>query len=229
MSARRRTAAASSLGSRERIRGSRERILAAATTEFALRGFEAATVDRIAARARLNKAMIYYHFHSKRALYTRVLRDIFTLMGDRLAAIASSDAAPADKLDRFVATFVIEGQAHAYVAPIMLREIAEGGRRLDEETYTVMVRVVRTMSDIVAEGSAAGQFGRVDPILLYLTTVWPIVVYLATTPIRGAIARVSNFDVRRLDADRFIRHLQMLNRRILMPSAAGPGTTGETS
>ncbi len=220
MSARRRTAAASSLGSRERI-------LAAATAEFALRGFEAATVDRIAARARLNKAMIYYHFHSKRALYTRVLRDIFTLMGDRLAAIASSDAAPADKLDRFVSTFVIEGQAHADVAPIMLREIAEGGRRLDEETYTVMVRVVRAMSDIIAEGSAAGQFGQVDPILLYLTTVWPIVVYLATTPIRGAIARVSHFDVRRLDAGRFIRHLQMLNRRALAPTAAAAGATGE--
>jgi AcrR family transcriptional regulator len=207
---------------------SRQRILNAATTEFALRGFEAATVDRIAARARLNKAMIYYHFHSKRALYTSVLRDLFTLMGDRLATIASSDDAPIDKLDRFVSTFVIEGQTHAYVAPIMLREIAEGGRRLDEETYTVMVRVVRAMTGIIDEGRAAGQFGQVDPMLLYLTTVWPIVVYLATTPVRSAIARVSKFDVRRLDTDRFIRHLQMINRRALLPSAAA-SSTGEMS
>ena len=68
-----------------------------------------------------------------------------------------------------------------------------------------MVRVVRAMTGIVDEGRAAGQFGPVDPILLYLTTVWPIVVYLATTPIRSAIARVAHFDVRRLDPDRFIR------------------------
>ena len=149
-------------------------------------------------------------------------------MGDRLTAIAASDAAPVDKLDRFVAAFVIEGQAHAHVAPIMLREIAEGGRRLDEETYTVMVRVVRAMTGIITEGRAAGQFGPVDPILLYLTTVWPIVVYLATTPIRSALARVAQFDVGRLDPERFIAHLQMLNRRAVMPAAARRGTDRRT-
>jgi AcrR family transcriptional regulator len=208
---------------------SRERILAAATAEFALRGFAAATTDRIAARARLNKAMIYYHFHSKQDLYSTVLRSIFTTMGDGLTAIASSDAAPADKLDRFVAAFVTEGQAHAHVAPIMLREIAEGGRRLDEETYGVMVRVVRAMSGIIDQGRASGQFGPVDPILLYLTTVWPIVVYLATTPIRSALARVARFDAGRLDPERFIAHLQMLNRHAVMPTAPDTRSTGEMS
>jgi len=208
---------------------SRQRILDAAATEFALRGFAAATVDRIAARARLNKAMIYYHFHGKQALYSAVLRSLFTTMGDRLTAIASSGGAPADKLDRFVAAFVTEGQAHSHVAPIMLREIAEGGRRLDEETYGVMVRVVRAMTGIIDEGRAIGQFGPVDPILLYLTTVWPIVVYLATTPIRPALARVARFDVRRLDPERFIAHLQMLNRHAVMPTPPDASSTGEMS
>jgi TetR/AcrR family transcriptional regulator len=208
---------------------SRQRILNAATAEFALRGFAAATVDRIAARARLNKAMIYYHFHSKQTLYSTVLRSIFTTMGDRLTAIASSDAGPADKLDRFVAAFVTEGQAHSHVAPIMLREIAGGGRRLDEETYGVMLRVVRAMSGIIDQGRAAGRFGPVDPILLYLTTVWPIVVYLATTPIRNALARVAHVDVGRLDPERFIAHLQMLNRHAVMPTPPDPRSTGEMS
>ena len=212
-----------------RASASRDRILAAATAEFALRGFEGTTVDRIAARARLNKAMIYYHFHSKKDLYSSVLRSIFTTMGDGLTAIAASNADPADKLDRFVAAFVIEGQAHAHVAPIMLREIAEGGRRLDEETYAVMVRVVRAMTGIITEGRAAGQFGPVDPILLYLTTVWPIVVYLATTPIRSALARVAQFDVGRLNPERFIAHLQMINRHAVMPAAPDAAAAGETS
>jgi AcrR family transcriptional regulator len=212
-----------------RAPGSRDRILAAATAEFALRGFDGTTVDRISARARLNKAMIYYHFRSKKDLYRTVLRDIFTTMGDGLTAIASSNAPPADKLDRFVAAFVIEGQARAHIAPIMLREIAEGGRRLDEETYTVMVRVVRAMAGIVTEGRAAGQFGPVDPILLYLTTVWPIVVYLATTPIRSALARVAQFDVHRLDPEHFIAHLQMLNRHAVMQAAPDARPTGEMS
>jgi TetR/AcrR family transcriptional regulator len=211
------------------VPGSRQRVLAAATAEFALRGFEGTTVDRIAARARLNKAMIYYHFRSKRALYTSVLRDVFTAMGDRLSAIATSEADPALKMDRFVATFIVDGQQMSHVAPMMLRELADGGRRLDEETYTVMVRVLRAMTGIVDEGRASGQFTSIDPLLLYLTTIWPIVVYLATTPIRSAVARVAHFDPRRFEPERFIRHMQMINRRVLMPAIAAAGPIGELS
>ena len=217
-------------GPRPAPQDSRARILAAATAEFALRGFAATTVDRIAARARFNKAMIYYHFGSKQGLYRAVLRAIFTAMGDHLVRIADEPVAPHEKLDRFVAAFVAEGAARPEIAPIILREVAEGGRRLDEETYTLMLRVVRAMTGIVQEGRAAGQFADVDPILLYLTTVWPIMVYLATSPIRSAIARVARFDAHRLDADRFVAHLQQLNRRALAPAAAVvPSPTGVPS
>ena len=217
-------------GPRPAPQDSRSRILAAATAEFALRGFAASTVDRIAARSRFNKAMIYYHFGSKQGLYRAVLRDIFTAMGDHLTRIAGEPIAPDEKLDRFVATFVAEGSARPEIAPIILREVAEGGRRLDEETYTLMLRVVRTMTGIVQEGRDTGQFADVDPILLYLTTVWPIMIYLATTPIRSAIARVARFDAHRLDAERFVAHLQQLNRRALAPVAAlDPPPTGVPS
>ena len=208
---------------------SRQRILDAATAEFALRGFEAATVDRIARRARLNRAMLYYHFHSKRALYTAVLRTVFTLMRGHLAAIAASANTPADKLDQFVALFVLEGQHLAHIAPIMLREIADGGRRLDEETYAAMVHVLGVIRGIVDEGRRDGVFADVDPHLLWLTTVWPIVVYLAAQPIRNAIARVARFDASLLDQDRFIRHMQTLNRRMLLPTAAAADPSGDLS
>jgi hypothetical protein len=111
----------------------------------------------------------------------------------------------------------------------MLRELAEGGRRLDEETYKVIVRILRTMTGIVEQGRATGQFADIDPLLLYLTTIWPMVVYLATTPIRHAVARVARFDPHRFDPERFIRHMQMLNRRALMPAAPGAGPAGERS
>jgi AcrR family transcriptional regulator len=57
-------------------RVSPDRILAAAAAEFAERGFAGARVDRIARRARVNKAMIYYHFASKQRLY-RVLATLW--------------------------------------------------------------------------------------------------------------------------------------------------------
>ena len=62
-------------------RVSPDRILAAAAVEFAARGFAGARVDRIARRARVNKAMLYYHFHSKQGLYRTLLRRTFTTAG----------------------------------------------------------------------------------------------------------------------------------------------------
>src|SRR5688500_20300005 len=64
-------------------RDSHAAILQAAALEFSERGFDAARVDRIATRARLNKAMIYYHFGSKDGLYLAVLRGVFSPAGER--------------------------------------------------------------------------------------------------------------------------------------------------
>lgn len=55
----------------------REKILAAATAEFAAKGFAGARVDAIARRARVNKQMLYYCFGAKRELYREILRRKF--------------------------------------------------------------------------------------------------------------------------------------------------------
>jgi TetR/AcrR family transcriptional regulator len=55
----------------------REKILAAATAEFAAKGFAGARVDTIARRARVNKQMLYYCFGAKRELYREILRRKF--------------------------------------------------------------------------------------------------------------------------------------------------------
>ncbi|HEV3484574.1 MAG TPA: TetR/AcrR family transcriptional regulator, partial [Vicinamibacterales bacterium] len=68
--------------------GSRDRLLAAAAAEFAARGFAGANVDRIARAARVNKAMIYYHFKSKAALYREILQDMFEAVGVGVLALA---------------------------------------------------------------------------------------------------------------------------------------------
>src|SRR3954469_21621528 len=75
---------------RTRQRDSHGDILKGARTEFAARGFAGAGVDRIAARARVNKAMVYYHFGSKLALYRAVLAAEF----DAITASASAAIEP---------------------------------------------------------------------------------------------------------------------------------------
>lgn len=56
---------------------SRKRILEAATAEFARRGLAGARVDAIAARAAINKRMIYHYFKNKAGLYLAVLEHAY--------------------------------------------------------------------------------------------------------------------------------------------------------
>src|SRR5947207_3720000 len=113
---------------------SRQRVFAAAAREFAARGYAGASVDRIARAARLNKAMIYYHFSSKAALYREILRDMFGAVRVRVAAVAASDAAPEDKIRAYIAAIAREAEARPHFPPIWLREIAEGAEHVDAVT-----------------------------------------------------------------------------------------------
>src|SRR5689334_5951706 len=80
-------------------RVSPDRILAAAAVEFADRGYAGARVDRIARRARVNKAMLYYHFGSKQRLYRALLTGTFAQLADAVGRVAGSARTPAEKLD----------------------------------------------------------------------------------------------------------------------------------
>ena len=55
--------------------GTKRKIMAAATTEFAKRGPDGTTIERIAKLAGVNKERVYNYFGSKPALFAQVLRD----------------------------------------------------------------------------------------------------------------------------------------------------------
>ncbi|MBN1649662.1 MAG: TetR/AcrR family transcriptional regulator [Spirochaetales bacterium] len=58
----------------------RNRILKAAQSEFAEKGFDGARTDSIARKAGVNKALIYYYFKGKDHLFSTLVEDFFTEM-----------------------------------------------------------------------------------------------------------------------------------------------------
>ena len=196
-------------------RVSPDRILAAAALEFAARGFAGARVDRIARRARVNKAMIYYHFKSKRALYRALLRQMFTLVGNRLHQIASSDRSSPEKIDDAIAMFADMIQQHAAFPAVMLREVAESGAHLDAETLEALTRVPRLVAAIVQEGISAGVFRAMNPIFAHFTLLAPILFYLAGAPIRQEITDLHLMNLSSATSADFVRHMQDTARRAL--------------
>jgi AcrR family transcriptional regulator len=76
----------------------RERILAAATEEFAQHGVAGARVDRIAANAAANKRAIYDYFGDKSRLFLAVLERVMTELADAVPVDGADLAAYATRL-----------------------------------------------------------------------------------------------------------------------------------
>ena len=169
-------------------RVSPDRILAAAALEFSERGYAGARVDRIARRARVNKAMLYYHFSSKQGLYRTLLRNTFGALAARLEAIAGTDRPPGEKLDAAVSAMAAFIDAHAFFPSIMLREVAEGGAHLDADTLAALAAVPRAFASILLPGIEQGIFRRMHPMAAYFTTVAPILMFVTSTPVRKQLS-----------------------------------------
>jgi AcrR family transcriptional regulator len=199
----------------ERSADSRGRLFAAAAAEFAARGFAGASVDRIARAARLNKAMIYYHFTSKAALYREILRDMFEAVSRRVSDTARSPLDPADKIRAFVSAIAVEADARPHFPPIWFREIAEGGAHLDAATVTHIATVVKTLGAIVQEGVAAGRFRPVSPMLVHAGIVGPLLLYFASAGIRRRLERGGVQGAGGFARDEVVAHVQRVTLHTL--------------
>jgi TetR/AcrR family transcriptional regulator len=202
-------------------RVSPDRILAAAAVEFAARGYAGARVDQIARRARVNKAMLYYHFHSKQGLYRALLRDTFSRAGEHLQAIAASGATPADQLDSAIDAIAGFVRQHQFFASIMLREIAESGAHLDRDTLAALAAIPRAVGGIIQRGVEEGAFRPVHPLAAYFSMLAPMVVYLASAPIRRQLSARHLVSGPPLTDDAFVQYVQDTMRRALVPDGRG--------
>jgi AcrR family transcriptional regulator len=162
----------------------RERILAAAAAEFAARGFDGTTVDRIAAHARVNKAMVYYHFASKTAVYREILRDVFRTVGVAVARVRQNAGPPEAQLRAYVRAVAEQAIARPHFPPLWLRELADGGRHLDRSVVLEMRRVVETLAAILHDGRQAGRFVPADPLVTQATIAAPLLLLAATRGVR---------------------------------------------
>jgi AcrR family transcriptional regulator len=111
----------------------RERILDAAESLFADRGFEGAAMRDIAAGANLNPASLYNHFTSKQALFEAVLerglRPLFVVL-DTLEWV---DWSP-ESLDAATDTFIAQLARQPRLPALLEQEALSGGRHLTRLT-----------------------------------------------------------------------------------------------
>jgi AcrR family transcriptional regulator len=186
---------------------SRDRLLAAAAREFAARGYDGASVDRIARAARLNKAMIYYHFKSKAGIYGAIVQDVFKRVREAAEVVAASSCGPEDKIRQFVGTIAQVASERPHFPPLWLREFSGGARHLDLATLRVAAGVVTILEGIIAEGQRAGRFRPVNPLLVHMGIIAPILLFLVSAGARERLNKARVPGTAHLTLDLVVAHV----------------------
>ena len=178
----------------------RDAVFAAAAAAFSARGFDGVGVEEIARDAGVNKAMLYYHFADKLALYRAVVADMLREIGGRVLAIAEGPGEPEAKLAAVVDAFLAAAEARPWFPTLMLREVSDGAPHLDMDTLGLMRNVFVGFSRVLGEGQAAGRFRDMHPVLAYMSFIGPILFnaarerVAAANPARAALPMFVTFD-----------------------------------
>ena len=168
----------------------RQRILDAASRDFADKGFSGARVDEIARSAGVNKAMLYYHVGNKQDLYTAVLTRNFDRMDEALVDATAAEGSGPDRLQAIIAGVAQALKANPDHSRIVLREFASGWANLQPEVLQRLVKILGMVRTLLADGVRSEEFRATDPVMTHLTLVGASLILNAVTPLVGRVSEI---------------------------------------
>jgi AcrR family transcriptional regulator len=152
--------------------GTKRNIIDVATEEFSAKGFSGARVDKIAARTKTSKRMIYYYFGGKEGLYIAVLEAAYRSIRSIEAALDLEKQTPEEAL-RALISFTFDYQnAHPEFVRLVMNENILNGAYLSRSKaiQRLNVTAIDTLRDLLVRGQRQGVFRHdVDPVDLHMS------------------------------------------------------------
>lgn len=145
----------------------KQAILASARRLFAQNGFDAASVQEIASQAGVNKALIYYYFRDKDALYLEVLEECYA----PVLAIWEEESfpragTPTDKLLFFTERFIRYQEENEDLRRILAHEYTRDGKHVQWIAEKYAFRNRENLLNILTEGMERGDFRALNPEII---------------------------------------------------------------
>lgn len=160
-----------------RSRARRQRILEAGIRVFARKGYRDTLVDDIAAEAETSKGGVYFHFPNKQAIFLALLRQMGTLLLERVEEAMAQAPDPVARGDAALLTVLRTFAGHRALARLFLVEAMGAGREFNAAMMEQHARFIglikRHLDDAVAQGvippidtelAAAAWFGAVHEV-----------------------------------------------------------------
>src|SRR5258706_14086575 len=155
------------LGTRGQPEESRAAILKAAVAEFAEHGIAGARTDAIARAAHVNKALLYYYFEDKGALYEAVLDHVFSGLRARVMPVLESKLPPRQKMLEYLGAYFDYIAANPRFPRVVQAEwmrSGAGSARMQRVAKEYFRPIFRRLADLLGKGIEAGEFRAVKPM-----------------------------------------------------------------
>jgi len=195
--------AAQSRTQTERADLTRARILEAATREFSSNGLAGARTERIAEAAGVNKALIYYYFQGKEALYTATLE----FMAERVAAVSMKvlilECSAGERLLRFALNHFDRIYSQPVFQSLMQQEMIRLRKGESIAMTPLVEKLFRPMGDkilaVAEEGIRSGELIQVESSQIIYSTLGPNVFYFLSAPMMKLITETDVYHVSALE------------------------------
>src|SRR6266403_2223831 len=207
------------LGTRGRPEQSRTAILRAAVREFAQEGLAGSRTDAIAQSAGVNKALLYYYFKDKEAIYDAVLDQVFGGVRAAIHGALSRPLPPREKLAGYVCAHFDYIASNPLYPRIVNGEFLRAGKdpsRRERIAKNYFRPVFLELSALLEEGEESGDFRRVNRIHFIPSMISVIVFYFTTAPIMKLMTGADPMSPKRL-AERRAAVVDFISTALFVP------------
>lgn len=205
------------MGSRGQPEESRAAILRAAVAEFAEYGIDGARTDRIARAAGVNKALLYYYFKDKGALYEAVLDHVFGGLRERVVPVLQSGLPPRERLLEYVSCYFDYIAANPKFPRVVqsewMRVGAHGSPQMLRIAREYFAPIYRLVAELLRQGAEAGEFRPLNPVDFIPSMVGIVIFYFSTVPAMKTLLKVDPLSKERI-AERRKFVLQFISKAV---------------
>jgi TetR/AcrR family transcriptional regulator len=190
----------------DRADQTRARILEAAIGEFSENGLAGARTEQIAEAAGVNKALLYYYFQGKEALYAAAIEAVAeSVLASSMAAL-SADQSAGERLLHFALNHFDRIHSQRAFQSLMQQEMLRL-RQGEENALTPLVEKVfqpmmGRIRELLAEGMRTRELIQVDEWQMIYAALGANVFYFLSGPVMGMMLGLDPFELKALKARR---------------------------